>query len=101
MLNLHTNISGFMNVTEPHSPSCCLYPQSCQMCSTVSRLAGMDQAVHKLNVGHYTLDVKVSQLIERLSRVDGKTITFSHKSSFLHRPFYSPFHQLYNLSCIL
>lgn len=38
----------------------------------VSRLAGVDQAIHKLNVGHYTLDVKVSQLIDRLSRLDGK-----------------------------
>lgn len=35
----------------------------------------MDQAIHKLNVGHYTLDVKVSQLMDRLTRVDGKTIT--------------------------
>lgn len=41
---------------------------------TVSRLAGMDQAIHKLNVGHYTLDVKVSQLLDRLSSIDGKTI---------------------------
>lgn len=40
----------------------------------MSRLAGMDQAIHKLNVGHYTLDVKVSQLLDRLSRIDGKTI---------------------------
>ncbi|CAB1416924.1 unnamed protein product [Pleuronectes platessa] len=38
----------------------------------LSRLAGMDQAIHKLNVGHYTLDVKVSQLMDRLSRMDGK-----------------------------
>lgn len=49
--------------------------------SSVSRLAGMDQAIHKLNVGHYTLDVKVSQLMDRLSRMDGKTITSSHESS--------------------
>lgn len=34
----------------------------------------MDQAIHKLNVGHYTLDVKVSQLMDRLSRMDGKSI---------------------------
>lgn len=33
----------------------------------------MDLAIHKLNVGHYTLDVKVSQLMDRLSRMDGKT----------------------------
>ncbi|XP_068564598.1 C-type lectin domain family 11 member A [Cebidichthys violaceus] len=38
----------------------------------LSRLAGMDQAIHKLNVGHYTLDVKVSQLMDRLTRVDAK-----------------------------
>lgn len=38
----------------------------------LSRLADMDQAIHRLNVGHYTLDVKVSQLGDRLSRVDGK-----------------------------
>ena len=57
----------------------------------MSRLAGMDQAIHKLNVGHYTLDVKVSQLMDRLSRMDGKTITFSYISlslslSFFHFP---------------
>lgn len=40
---------------------------------TVSRLASMDLAIHKLNVGHYTLDVKVSQFMDRLSRMDGKT----------------------------
>nr|XP_057927337.1 C-type lectin domain family 11 member A isoform X2 [Doryrhamphus excisus] len=38
----------------------------------LSRLAGMDQAIHKLNVGHYTLDVNVGQLMEHLSRMDGK-----------------------------
>lgn len=43
--------------------------------STVSRLASMDQAIHKLNVGHYTLDVKLGQLVDRLSRMDGKTST--------------------------
>lgn len=32
----------------------------------------MDQAIHKLNVGHYTLDVKVSQLLDRLVRLEGK-----------------------------
>uniref|UniRef100_A0A8C3GBD6 C-type lectin domain containing 11A n=1 Tax=Cyclopterus lumpus TaxID=8103 RepID=A0A8C3GBD6_CYCLU len=42
--------------------------------SSVSRLAGMDQDIHKLNVGHYTLDVKVSQLMDRLIRVDGGVI---------------------------
>uniref|UniRef100_A0A3B3ZIW8 C-type lectin domain-containing protein n=1 Tax=Periophthalmus magnuspinnatus TaxID=409849 RepID=A0A3B3ZIW8_9GOBI len=36
----------------------------------VSRLAGLDQSIHKLNVGQYTLDVKVSQLIDRLNRMD-------------------------------
>ena len=34
----------------------------------------MDQAIHKLNVGHYTLDVKVSQMGDRLSRIDGKMV---------------------------
>ncbi|KAJ8355875.1 hypothetical protein SKAU_G00186690 [Synaphobranchus kaupii] len=38
----------------------------------LSRLAAMDQAIHKLNVGHYTLDVKMSQLLDRVSRLDGK-----------------------------
>ncbi|KAI5616991.1 C-type lectin domain family 11 member A [Silurus asotus] len=38
----------------------------------LSRLAAMDQAIHKLNVGHYTLDVKVSQLLDRLLRLEGK-----------------------------
>ncbi|KAJ8009058.1 hypothetical protein DPEC_G00084900 [Dallia pectoralis] len=36
----------------------------------LSRLAEMDQAIHRLNVGHYTLDVKVTQLSERVSRQD-------------------------------
>lgn len=31
----------------------------------------MDQAIHRLNVGHYTLDVKVTQLLDRVSRLDG------------------------------
>lgn len=44
---------------------------------SVSRLAGVDQAIHKLTVGHYTLDVKVSQLIDRLSTMDGKTTASS------------------------
>lgn len=38
----------------------------------LSRLASMDQAIHKLNVGHYTLDVKVVQLLERLIRLESK-----------------------------
>lgn len=38
----------------------------------MSRLAALDQAIHKLNVGHYTLDVKVSQLLDRLSRLESK-----------------------------
>lgn len=38
----------------------------------MSRLAATDQAIHKLNVGHYTLDVKVSQLLDRLLRLEGK-----------------------------
>lgn len=42
--------------------------------SKVSRLTGIDQAIHKLNVGHYTLDVKVSQLIDRISRLDGNIL---------------------------
>lgn len=41
----------------------------------------MDQAIHKLNVGHYTLDVKVSQLMDRLSRMDGEMLTFSRRSA--------------------
>lgn len=32
----------------------------------------MDQAIHKLNVGHYTLDVKVSQLLDRLLQLESK-----------------------------
>lgn len=40
--------------------------------SSVSRLASMDQAIHQLNVGHYTLDVKVTQMLERISRLDNK-----------------------------
>lgn len=31
----------------------------------------MDQAIHRLNVGHYTLDVKVTQLVDRVSQLDG------------------------------
>lgn len=38
----------------------------------LSRLAGVDQSLHRLEVGHYTLDVKVSQMMERLSRMDAK-----------------------------
>ncbi|XP_041951572.1 C-type lectin domain family 11 member A [Alosa sapidissima] len=38
----------------------------------LTRLAAMDQAIHRLNVGHYTLDVKVTQLLERISRLDNK-----------------------------
>ncbi|XP_034056091.1 uncharacterized protein clec11a [Gymnodraco acuticeps] len=38
----------------------------------LSRLASMDQAIHRLDVGHYTLDVKVSQLMDRLTRVDAR-----------------------------
>ncbi|XP_061667746.1 C-type lectin domain family 11 member A-like [Syngnathoides biaculeatus] len=38
----------------------------------LSRLAGMDRAIHSLNVGHYTLDVTVAQLMARLSRMDAK-----------------------------
>ncbi|XP_063078987.1 C-type lectin domain family 11 member A [Engraulis encrasicolus] len=38
----------------------------------LSRLAAMDQAIHRLNVGHYTLDVKVNQLLERITRLDTK-----------------------------
>lgn len=40
----------------------------------VSRLAAMDQAIHKLNVGHYTLDVKVSQLLDRVVRLESKAL---------------------------
>ncbi|XP_004083930.1 C-type lectin domain family 11 member A [Oryzias latipes] len=38
----------------------------------LSRLAGIEEAIHKLNVGHYTLDVKVSQLMDHMYRMDGK-----------------------------
>lgn len=38
----------------------------------MSRLAAMDQAIHRLNVGHYTLDIKVTQLLERVSRLDNR-----------------------------
>ncbi|XP_062323666.1 C-type lectin domain family 11 member A [Osmerus eperlanus] len=38
----------------------------------LSRLAAMDQAIHKLNVGHYTLDIKVTQLLDGVSRLDGR-----------------------------
>ncbi|KAM3861373.1 C-type lectin domain family 11 member A [Diretmus argenteus] len=38
----------------------------------LSRLAGVDQVIHKLTVGHYTLDVRISQLLDRLSRIDAK-----------------------------
>ncbi|XP_048841622.1 C-type lectin domain family 11 member A [Brienomyrus brachyistius] len=38
----------------------------------LSRLHSMDQAIHKLNVGHYTLDVRLVQLLDRLSRLDAK-----------------------------
>ncbi|KAL4649145.1 C-type lectin domain family 11 member A [Arapaima gigas] len=36
----------------------------------LSRLMSVDQAIHKLNVGHYLLDVKLTQLLDRLSRLD-------------------------------
>ncbi|CAG5928456.1 unnamed protein product, partial [Menidia menidia] len=39
---------------------------------TSQTLAGLDQAIHKLSVGHYTLDVKVSQLMDRLSKMDAE-----------------------------
>ncbi|XP_061560583.1 C-type lectin domain family 11 member A-like isoform X2 [Phycodurus eques] len=45
----------------------------------LSRLAGMDQAMHRLNVGHYTLDVGVDQLMERLSRMDDKMAELEDK----------------------
>ncbi|KAJ8270706.1 hypothetical protein GJAV_G00118300 [Gymnothorax javanicus] len=38
----------------------------------LGRLAAMDQAIHRLNVGHYTLDVKMSQLTDRVSRLDAR-----------------------------
>lgn len=58
---------------------------------SVSRLAGVDQAIHKLTVGHYTLDVKVSQLIDRLSKMDGKTTA---SSSFLRLTHFHTLSQL-------
>lgn len=69
VLKLHSNISSFSYyfLVFPSYPII--------FYSSVSRLAGMDQAIHKLNVGHYTLDVKVSQLMDRLSRMDGRTST--------------------------
>ncbi|XP_077442858.1 C-type lectin domain family 11 member A isoform X1 [Stigmatopora argus] len=45
----------------------------------LSRLAGMDQVIHKLNVGHYTLDVRVDQLMERLSRMEVKVVELEDK----------------------
>lgn len=48
---------------------------------SVSRLAGMDQTIHKLTVGHYTLDVKVSQLIDRLTTMDCTTLPRLHNSA--------------------
>lgn len=42
---------------------------------SVSRLAGMDQEIHKLMVGHYTVDVKLSQVMERLTTMDGTPLT--------------------------
>nr|XP_696773.2 C-type lectin domain family 11 member A [Danio rerio] len=38
----------------------------------LSRLAAMDQAIHRLNVGQYTLDIKVTQLLEKVSRLDNR-----------------------------
>lgn len=76
--------------------------QSQSICPTVSRLAGMDQAIHKTTVGHYTLDVKVSQLLDRLSRVDGKTIIstasfyFSSASDAFAQNFWFFFTTLFN-----
>lgn len=32
----------------------------------------MDQAIHKLNVGHYMLDVRLVQLLDRLSQLDAR-----------------------------
>lgn len=42
----------------------------------------MDQTIHKLTVGHYTLDVRVSQLVERLATMEGTPLFhYSHFSS--------------------
>uniref|UniRef100_W5NFC2 C-type lectin domain containing 11A n=2 Tax=Lepisosteus oculatus TaxID=7918 RepID=W5NFC2_LEPOC len=38
----------------------------------LSRLADVDAAMHRLNVAQYTLDVKTSQLIDRVSRLASK-----------------------------
>ncbi|XP_059897052.1 C-type lectin domain family 11 member A isoform X2 [Gadus macrocephalus] len=58
----------------PSPPASCRTLRTHTTTSVVSRLADMDQAIHKLNVGHYTLDVKVSQMGDRLSRIDGKVV---------------------------
>lgn len=60
----------------------------------------MDQAIHKLNVGHYTLDVKVSQMIDRLTRMDGKSLCLWHhfRMTDEYRVFFCFFFQLKWLS---
>ena len=64
-----------------------LHQHACVVFSlSVSRLASLDQSIHKLNVGQYTLDVKVSQLIERLTRIDG-TLLFVWLTLVLLYPF--------------
>ncbi|TWW68564.1 C-type lectin domain family 11 member A [Takifugu flavidus] len=52
----------------------------------LSRLAGMDQEIHKLMVGHYTVDVKLSQVIERLTTMDAKVLELedSVREAFQH-----------------
>ncbi|KAJ0061220.1 hypothetical protein NL108_013515, partial [Boleophthalmus pectinirostris] len=50
-----------------------------------SRLAGLDQSIHKLNVGQYTLDVKVNQLIDRLTRMDAKVVELEDNIREVHQ----------------
>ncbi|KAI1897511.1 hypothetical protein AGOR_G00084030 [Albula goreensis] len=66
----HESVRGDGNMEEPEPTSVSDFENSYNY--VLSRLAAMDQAIHKLNVGHYTLDVKMSQLLDRVSRLDGK-----------------------------
>lgn len=51
----------------------------------LSRLASLDQSIHKLNVGQYTLDVKVNQLIDRLTRMDAKVAELEDNIRDVHQ----------------
>ncbi|KAG9347518.1 hypothetical protein JZ751_005086 [Albula glossodonta] len=56
----HESVRGDGNMEEPEPTSVSDFENS------------YNYAIHKLNVGHYTLDVKMSQLLDRVSRLDGK-----------------------------